>query len=144
MERSDPQFPEVVCLCGSTRYLAEISVMAWELEKLGRIVLSMHLLPQSYPGVLPDHQAEAEGVKEAMDELHFRKIDLADRVLVMDVHGYIGNSARREIEYATRTGKPIDYIAKCEGLRIEDILPRGDNHEEGKDANSQYARSGPT
>jgi hypothetical protein len=123
MRRSDAEFPEIVCLCGSTRFLAEIAVMAWDLEKGGRIVLSMHLLPQSYPGVRPDHQAEAEGVKDAMDELHLRKIDLADRVLVIDIGGayqgpYIGNSTRREIAYATATGKPIDYISKCEGKPI--------------------------
>lgn len=101
--------PEIVCLCGSTRFLAEMSVVGWELEKLGRIVLSINLLPQSYPGVLPDHQAEAEGVKEVLDELHLRKIDLADRVLVMDIGGYIGESTRAEIEYATRIGRPISY-----------------------------------
>ncbi len=109
--------PEVVCLCGSSRFIAGMAVAAWELEKLGVIALSMHLLPQSYPGVQPDHQAEAEGVKDTMDELHLRKIDLADRVLVIDVGGpngfpYIGESTRAEIEYATRTGKPVEYLSK--------------------------------
>ena len=45
-----------------------------------------------------------------MDELHLRKIDLADRVLVVNVGGYIGDSTKREIEYATATGKPIAYL----------------------------------
>ncbi len=106
--------PEVVCLCGSTRFLSEMAVKAWELEKLGVIVLSMQLLPASYPGVQPDHQAEAEGVKEAMDELHLRKIDLSDRVLVIDIGGYIGNSTRREIEYAERLGKLVSYVFRGE------------------------------
>ena len=116
MERSDADFPEVVCLCGSTRFLAEMSIAKWELEKGGRIGISMSLLPNSYPGVVPDHQAEAEGVKEVMDELHLRKIDLADRVLVMDVgvNGlpYVGESTLAEITYATRTGKPVNYFSK--------------------------------
>ena len=89
-----------------------MSVIGWELEKGGRIVLSVNLLPQSYPGVLPHHQAEAEGVKDVLDELHLRKIDLADRVLVVDVGGYIGESTRAEIDYATRKGLPIDYFSK--------------------------------
>lgn len=115
--------PEIVCLCGSSRFIREMAVVAWELEKLGSIVLSCNLLPDDYPGVLPDHQAEAEGVKEEMDELHLRKIDLARRVLVIDVGGaawnegstmepYIGESTQSEIEYATRTGKPVEYLSK--------------------------------
>ncbi len=111
MRRSDANFPEVVCLCGSSRFLAEMSIMKWQLEKGGRIALSMSILPNTYPGVVPDHQAEREGVKEVMDKLHLRKIDLADRVLVVDVDGYIGDSTRAEIDYATRTGKPVEYFS---------------------------------
>lgn len=44
-----------------------------------------------------------------MDELHLRKIDLADRVFVMNPGGYIGESTRAEIKYANSLGKPVDY-----------------------------------
>lgn len=54
--------------------------------------------------------AEAQGVAQQMDELHLRKIDLADRVIVMNVGGYIGDSTRREIAYATARGKPVSYL----------------------------------
>ena len=37
-------------------------------------------------------------------------IDMADRVLVCNVDGYIGDSTRREIEYAEGLGKPIEYL----------------------------------
>ena len=102
--------PEVVCLCGSSRFVAEMAMIAWGLEKEGKIVLSLHLLPADYPGVAADHQAEAEGVAAHMDALHLRKIDLADRVLVVNVHGYIGDSTRNEIRYAVRAEKPVVYL----------------------------------
>ena len=44
--------------------------------------------------------------KAALDELHLRKIDLADRVLVVNPGGYVGESTSREIAYARVTGKP--------------------------------------
>ena len=47
--------------------------------------------------------------KTALDALHLRKIDLADRVLVVNPGGYIGESTSREIAYAHATGKPISF-----------------------------------
>jgi hypothetical protein len=47
--------------------------------------------------------------KTALDALHLRKIDLADRVLVVNPGGYIGESTSREIEYAHATGKPVSF-----------------------------------
>ena len=102
--------PRVMCLCGSSRFIAEMAVIAWTMEKEGVIVLSMHLLPANYPGVAPDHQAEAEGISAQMDELHKRKIDMADEVLIVNIGGYIGESTRSEIAYATAHGKPVRYI----------------------------------
>jgi hypothetical protein len=47
--------------------------------------------------------------KTALGDLHLRKIDLADRVLVVNPGGYIGESTSREIAYARATGKPISF-----------------------------------
>lgn len=47
--------------------------------------------------------------KTALGALHLAKIDLADRVVVVNPGGYIGESTRREIRYAHRTGKPVEY-----------------------------------
>jgi len=47
--------------------------------------------------------------KSALDALHLRKIDLADRVLVVNPGGYVGESTSREIEYARATGKPVSF-----------------------------------
>ncbi|WP_254399734.1 hypothetical protein [Streptomyces sp. AC602_WCS936] len=67
------------------------------------------------PGVFPraeEHGAGkliSEEQKTALDALHLRKIDLADRVLVVNPGGYIGESTSREIAYAHATGKPVSF-----------------------------------
>lgn len=47
--------------------------------------------------------------KRVLDALHLCKIDLADRVLIVNPGGYIGESTSREIEYARATGKPVSF-----------------------------------
>lgn len=47
--------------------------------------------------------------KAILDTLHLRKIDLADRVLIVNPGGYVGESTRREVAYAQSTGKPITF-----------------------------------
>ncbi len=99
----EPKRPEVVCLCGSTRFRAEFTRVNAELSAAGSIVLA--------PGVFAhDGDPMTEAEKVALDELHKRKIDLADRVLVINVDGYIGSSTRSEIDYALARGKPVDYL----------------------------------
>jgi hypothetical protein len=100
--------PEIVCLSGSTRFIEHMAVAAWEMEKAGAIVLSCHLLPQWYT-TITDHLAEDQGVAEAMDALHLRKIDMADRLHVINIGGYTGKSTEREIAYAEARGKPVSY-----------------------------------
>jgi hypothetical protein len=87
-----------------------MAVIAWGLEKDGYITLGLHLLPADYPTKCADHLAEAEGVAGQMDELHLRKIDLADEVLIVNIGGYIGDSTRNEIAYAECMQKPVRYL----------------------------------
>lgn len=47
--------------------------------------------------------------KEMLDVLHLRKIDLADRVLVVNPGGYVGESTSQEIAYARANGKPVSF-----------------------------------
>ncbi len=68
-----------------------------------------HLLPSWYP-CLPDHQAEHEGVAEAMDQLHLKKINLADEIFVVNFGDYIGSSTKNEIEYAEKGSKTIRWF----------------------------------
>ena len=105
--------PKIVCLCGSSRFVDIMAVVAWLIERdEGKIAMGLHLLPRWYPDVPAHHLAEAEGVAEQMDELHLRKIDLADEVFVIDWHGYIGESTAKEIKYAIAQNKILRYITR--------------------------------
>ena len=102
---------KIICLCGSTRFTEQMLIKQWELTKQGYIVLSWCALPDSYfKGDDKTHIGDQEGVKEIVDEVHLRKIDLADEVFVINVGGYIGESTRREINYAKTKGKPVKYL----------------------------------
>jgi hypothetical protein len=107
--------PVVVCICGSTRFADKHAIKRWELERDGtHICLMINYLPawyaqeQHWNGC--DHFGEASGCKDVLDELHLRKIDMADKVFVVNPGGYIGDSTRREIEYAEAAGKPVEYL----------------------------------
>ena len=102
--------PKIICLCGSSRFIETFAVLAWEFEKEGAITLGLHYLPPSYTTKVADHIAEAEGVAKQMDELHRRKIDLADEIFVININGYVGESTAGEIEYATKLGKSVMYL----------------------------------
>ena len=51
-----------------------------------------------------------------LDDMHKRKIDIADEIYVINVGGYIGSSTRSEIEYAYATGKGVRYMEPQENL----------------------------
>lgn len=108
------QEPLVVCLCGSTRFRAEIAEANRAATMAGKIVLA--------PGVF-GHAGDplTDEDKARLDQLHFQKIDIADEVLVVNPGGYIGDSTRREIDYATRTGKPVAYTHNPTGQRTGGI-----------------------
>lgn len=102
---------KVICLCGSTRFTNEMLIKQWELTKQGNIVLTWCALPDSYfKGEDKTHIGNQEGVKAIVDEVHKRKIDLADEVLVINVGGYIGESTRSEVEYAIEHDKPVKWL----------------------------------
>jgi len=103
--------PKIICLCGSTRFTEQMLVKQWELTKKGFIVLSWCALPDSYfIGQDTTHVGDQENVKEIVDEVHKRKIDLADECFILNIDGYIGESTRSEIEYAKAHGKVIKFL----------------------------------
>lgn len=102
-----------MCLCGSSRFNDEFQRVNYELTMAGQIVLSIGFLPDA-----AGSRESGEGVrhdspkKVALDELHKRKIDLADYVYVLDVDGYIGDSTASEIAYSHEHGIPIRYLSQ--------------------------------
>jgi hypothetical protein len=114
--------PITVCLCGSIRFGEAFQSANLKETLAGKIVLSIGCNMKSDSeifGHLP--QAELDEIKIRLDELHKRKIDMADEVMVLNVGGYIGNSTRSEIEYATELGKQVNYL---EPLNVRMSEPR--------------------
>lgn len=99
--------PEIVVLCGSTRFMDAFHTANRELSLAGKIVLTVELV--TYDGATDPQRADPEQ-KQKLDELHHHKIELADSVLVLNVDGYIGKSTAEEIAYAESLDKPIAYL----------------------------------
>ena len=98
---------KVITLCGSTRFKDEFIRMQKELTLKGNIVISVGLFGHS-----GDKEVLDNSVKEMLDDMHKRKIDMADEIFVINVNGYIGDSTKSEIEYAKEHGKKINYLEK--------------------------------
>ena len=96
---------KVVTLCGSTRFKDEFMETMKKLTLSGILVLSVGAFGHS-----GDNEALSEDVKEMLNDMHKRKIDMADEIFVVNKNGYIGSSTRSEIEYAIQTGKKVNYL----------------------------------
>ena len=75
---------KVITLCGSTKFKEQY------LEAQKRLTL--------------------EGTKAMLDDMHKRKIDMADEIFVINVGGYVGESTRSEIGYAMSNGIDVRYL----------------------------------
>lgn len=95
----------VITLCGSTRFKDQFLEAQKRLTLAGNIVISVDLFGHS-----GDDEVWTEGTKEMLDDMHKRKIDMADRIYVINVNGYIGSSTRSEIEYARKKGKQVLFL----------------------------------
>lgn len=103
--------PTIVCLCGSTRFWRAFQQAGLSETMAGRIVLSIGAASgtdDEHFGNLP--KAEYDRIKTMLDELHMRKIDLADEVLILNCGGYIGESTARELAYARKLGKIVRFL----------------------------------
>ena len=96
---------KVITLCGSTRFKDAFLETQKRLTLEGNIVISVGLFGHS-----GDNEVWTDSTKEMLDDMHKRKIDMADEIFVINVGGYIGSSTASEIKYAQATGKPIKYL----------------------------------
>lgn len=99
--------PEIVCYCGSLRVAMDAFKKAeYEAVMKGEIALLPCCM---FVDIEREYGAESD-YKEKADDMHKRKIDIADKVFVLNVGGYIGQSTRSEINYALSIGKPVEYL----------------------------------
>ena len=102
----------VITLCGSTRFKDEFMESQKRLTLEGNIVISVGLFGHAGDAEVWENMDEGTltKTKEMLDDMHKRKIDMADEIYVINVGGYIGSSTKSEIEYANATGKGIRYL----------------------------------
>ena len=94
---------KVITLCGSTRFKEDFERVNRELTLMGNIVISVGCFGHS-------GDTFTEEQKVMLDDIHKRKIDMADAIYVINKDGYIGSSTRSEIQYALRLDKQIIYM----------------------------------
>lgn len=103
---------KVITLCGSTRFKEEFLQAQKELTLKGNIVISVGLFGHSGDSEVWEKMDEGTltKTKQMLDDMHKRKIDMADEIFVINVGGYIGESTKSEIEYAKAHNKKVKYL----------------------------------
>ena len=105
-----PGRPKVVVLCGSTRFMREMTEANCRLTAAGAVVLAPGC-DMKNPHPLWDDPQEADDLKQRLDRLHRHKIAMADEVVVVsDATGYYGSSTRAELELVEQLGKPVRFM----------------------------------
>lgn len=102
--------PKIVCLCGSTRFFKAYWQANLKETLAGNIVLTVGCMTQSDEELGLIYLPEWPEIKKRLDELHLRKIDLADEVLILNVDCYIGESTQKELDYARSRSKSVRYL----------------------------------
>jgi hypothetical protein len=104
----------IITLCGSTRFKDEFMEVQKRLTLEGNIVISVGLFGHSGDEEVWENMNEGTltKTKKMLDDMHKRKIDMADEIFVINKGGYIGDSTRSEIEYAEKHNKIIKYMEK--------------------------------
>ena len=103
---------KVITLCGSTRFKDAFMLAQKKLTLEGNSVISVGLFGHAgdqevWEGMSEDTLTKT---KIMLDDMHKRKIDMADEIFVINVGGYIGDSTKSEIAYAHSTGKAVRYL----------------------------------
>lgn len=111
----------IVCLCGSTRFSDAFKAANLRETIEGKIVLSIGCDTKCDSDLIALGSLTNEA-KEALDDLHKRKIDIADEVLILNVGGYVGDSTRSEIEYAKKHGKRLRWLEPTQSINQNEGL----------------------
>ena len=92
---------KVVTLCGSMRFVREMQEIAIELEtKHGYCVITP---------ISGTNMTLSEEEIESLGKAHYKKIDIADAVYIVNIGGYIGKSVSEELCYARKHNKEIIF-----------------------------------
>lgn len=93
---------KIITLCGSLKFQKEMMMVAEKMALEGNCILT-----PVYPVLENIERTEDQLIK--LKEAHFKRIELSDAILVINVNNYIRNSTNLEIEYAKKSSKEIIY-----------------------------------
>lgn len=93
---------KIITLCGSLKFQKEMMIVAEKMALEGNCILTL-----VYPTL--ENLKRSEEQLQKLKEEHFKRIELSDAILVINVNNYIGNSTSLEIQYAKELGKEIIY-----------------------------------
>ena len=93
---------KIITLCGSLKFKKEMMTVSEKMALKGYCILT-----PVYPVSENIEKTKEQLIK--LKEAHFKRIELSDAILVVNVNNYIGNSTNLEIKYAKKLGKEIIY-----------------------------------
>ncbi len=96
---------KIITLCGSLKFQKEMMIIAEKMALDGNCILT-----PVYP-ILENNEKTDKQIN-MLKEAHFKRIELSDAILVVNVNNYIGKSTSLEIEYAKKLGKEIMYYTE--------------------------------
>lgn len=96
---------KIITLCGSLKFKKEMMEIAEKMALLGNCILT-----PIYPIIENVERTEEQLTK--LKEEHFKRIELSDAILVVNVNNYIGDSTSLEIEYAKKLEKEVIYYTE--------------------------------
>lgn len=89
-------------ICGSMKFAEEMKKIAYQLE----IEQGYNILQCVY---VEDITKLSEDNIKRLEQAHYKKIDISDGIYVVNPNGYIGESVKKEIEYAKKHNKKVLY-----------------------------------
>jgi hypothetical protein len=96
-------------MCGSTKFKEDYLKTIEELTYQGNLVLFCPIFHHA-DGIKPPDAL----IGQVIIDIHMQRIRMCDGIFVINKNGYMGNSTKREIEYAKRLGKGIRYLEPIE------------------------------
>ena len=102
---------KIITLCGSLKFQKEMMIVAEKMALEGNCILT-----PVYPTI--ENLKRSEEQLQKLKEEHFKRIELSDAILVINVNNYIGNSTSLEIQYAKDLGKEIMYYTDSTAKKI--------------------------
>ena len=106
---------KIVTLCGSLKFQKEMMTVAEKMALEGYCVLT-----PVYP--VSENMERTKEQLINLKEAHFKRIELSDAILVVNINNYIGDSTNLEIDYAKKLGKKIIYYTDLIENKYNDKL----------------------